>query len=162
MKKITEYTVKSLTDEPESLAQYAGDVMLLVNTASACGFTPQYAELQKLHEQYASQGLRVLAFPCNQFGQQEKGSAAEIGAFCDKNFSVSFPVMAKIEVNGAHADPLWRDLKNAAPGLLGTKSIKWNFTKFLVARDGTTVTRYAPKTTPMAMVADIEAALLQN
>ena len=159
MKKITEFTVKNLIDEPTDLSQYAGDVLLIVNTASACGFTPQYAELQTLHEQYADQGLRIVAFPCNQFGAQEKGDAAEIGEFCDKNFHVTFPVMGKIKVNGSDADPLWKDLKAKAPGVLGTEGIKWNFTKFLVARDGVTVQRFSPSTQPLSMVAQIEMAL---
>ena len=159
MKKITEFTVKNLIDEPTDLSQYAGDVLLIVNTASACGFTPQYAELQTLHEQYADQGLRIVAFPCNQFGAQEKGDAAEIGEFCDKNFHVTFPVMGKIKVNGSDADPLWKDLKAKAPGVLGTEGIKWNFTKFVVARDGVTVQRFSPSTQPLSMVEQIEMAL---
>ena len=162
MKKITDFTVKNLIDEPVDLSQYAGEVMLIVNTASACGFTPQYAELQALHAQYADQGLRVIAFPCNQFGAQEKGDAAEIGEFCDKNFHVTFPVMGKIEVNGNAVEPLWQDLKEKAPGLLGTKRIKWNFTKFLVARDGVTVERFSPATHPLSMVEQIQAALAQK
>lgn len=162
MKKITDFTVKNLVDEPESLSQYAGDVLLVVNSASACRFTPQYAELQTLHEQYADQGLRILAFPCNQFGAQEKGNAAEIGEFCDRNFHVTFPVMGKIKVNGDEADPLWKELKDHAPGILGTKSIKWNFTKFLVARDGSTVQRFAPATRPLSLKQQIEAALAQK
>ena len=114
MKKITDFTVKNLIDEPVDLSCYAGEVILIVNTASACGFTPQYAELQTLHEQYANQGLRIIAFPCNQFGAQEKGDATEIADFCDKNFHVTFPVMGKIKVNGHDAEPLWKDLKTKA------------------------------------------------
>ena len=159
MNKITDFTVKNLMDEPVDLSLYAGEVMLIVNTASACGFTPQYAELQTLHEQYAHQGLRILAFPCNQFGAQEKGDAAEIGDFCDKNFHVTFPVMGKIKVNGDDAEPLWTDLKAKAPGILGTERIKWNFTKFLVARDGITVQRFSPSTPPLSMIEQIEVAL---
>ncbi|WP_114562916.1 glutathione peroxidase [Ephemeroptericola cinctiostellae] len=162
MKKITDFTVKNLIDEPFELSQYAGEVMLIVNTASACGFTPQYAELQTLYEQYADQGLRVIAFPCNQFGAQEKGDGAEIGEFCDKNFHVTFPIMRKINVNGDDAEPLWKDLKAKAPGILGTERIKWNFTKFLVGRDGVTVQRFSPSTSPLSMVEQIEMALTQK
>lgn len=150
MKKISEFAVQNLMGETESLAQYAGEVLLIVNTASACRFTPQYAELQLLHERYASQGLRILAFPCNQFGRQEPGDSAEIGEFCDRNFHVTFPVMGKVSVNGSLADPLWKELKVQAPGILGWQSIKWNFTKFLVARDGITVERFAPVTRPLS------------
>lgn len=159
MKKITDFTVKNLIDEPVDLSCYTGEVILIVNTASACGFTPQYAELQALHEQYVNQGLRIIAFPCNQFGAQEKGDATEIADFCDKNFHVTFPVMGKIKVNGLDAEPLWKDLKTKAPGLLGTERIKWNFTKFLVARDGVTVQRFSPSTQPLSMVEQIEMAL---
>lgn len=159
MKKITDFTVKNLIDEPVDLSCYTGEVILIVNTASACGFTPQYAELQALHEQYVNQGLRIIAFPCNQFGAQEKGDATEIADFCDKNFHVTFPVMGKIKVNGHDAEPLWKDLKTKAPGLLGTERIKWNFTKFLVARDGVTVQRFSPSTQPLSMVEQIEMAL---
>ncbi|NLP64489.1 glutathione peroxidase [Paraburkholderia sacchari] len=144
---------------PVSLEQYAGKVMLIVNTASECGFTPQYQGLQKLHEQYAARGLAVLGFPCNQFGKQEPGDAAQIGAFCEKNFGVTFPMFEKIEVNGAHAHPLYQWLKGEAPGLLGIGRIKWNFTKFLVGRDGKVVKRYAPATKPDAIAADIEQLL---
>ncbi|CAM2189447.1 Hydroperoxy fatty acid reductase gpx1 [Paraburkholderia sacchari] len=144
---------------PVSLEQYAGKIMLIVNTASECGFTPQYQGLQKLHEQYAARGLAVLGFPCNQFGKQEPGDAAQIGAFCEKNFGVTFPMFEKIEVNGAHAHPLYKWLKGEAPGLLGIGRIKWNFTKFLVGRDGKVVKRYAPATKPDAIAADIEQLL---
>lgn len=162
MSKITDFTVKNLIDEPESLSQYEGRVVLVVNTASACRFTPQYAQLQKLYEQYAERGLSVLAFPCNQFGRQESGSSDEIGAFCDKNFHVTFPVMGKVNVNGEQAEPVWQWLKSQAPGVLGTQSIKWNFTKFLIGRDGRTIKRYAPLTEPVKMVADIEQLLAQS
>ncbi|TDR33127.1 glutathione peroxidase [Hydromonas duriensis] len=161
MKKITDFTVSNLIGEPESLSTYAGDVLLIVNSASACRFTPQYAELQTLHEQYADKGLRILAFPCNQFGAQEKGDAAEIGAFCDRHFHVTFPIMAKVKVNGDDADALWKDLKNKAPGILGSQSIKWNFTKFLVARDGVSVQRFAPSTRPLSLKTHIESLLAQ-
>jgi len=162
MSKITDFTVKNLIDEPESLSQYEGRVVLVVNTASACRFTPQYAQLQKIYDQYVERGLSVLAFPCNQFGRQESGSSDEIGAFCDKNFHVTFPVMGKVNVNGEQAEPVWQWLKSQAPGVLGTQSIKWNFTKFLIGRDGRTIKRYAPLTDPVKMVADIEQLLAQS
>ena len=141
------------------LARYRGQVLLIVNTASACGFTPQFAGLQELHRRYGDQGLVVLGFPCNQFGQQDPGSNAEIGAFCQRNYGVEFPMMARIEVNGANAHPLYQWLVRQAPGLLGTKAIKWNFTKFLVGRDGQVRQRYAPLDKPAALARDIEAAL---
>ena len=141
------------------LSQYRGKVLLIVNTASACGFTPQYKGLQALYEQYADKGLVVLGFPCNQFGAQEKGSDEEIASFCDLNFGVNFPLMHKIEVNGSNAHPLYRWLTAQAPGVLGTKSIKWNFTKFLLGRDGQVIRRYAPQDKPQKLASDIEAAL---
>jgi len=141
------------------LAQFRGRPMLIVNTASACGFTPQFAGLEKLHQEFASQGLVVLGFPCNQFGSQDPGSNEEIGAFCQKNYGVSFPMMAKTEVNGAQAHPLYQWLKGQAPGVLGSEGIKWNFTKFLVAKDGTTVKRYGSMDTPASVSKDITAAL---
>ena len=159
MSKITDFTVRNLIDESENFAQFHNDVLLIVNTASACRFTPQYAQLQELHEKYADKGLKIIAFPCNQFGAQEKGDAAEIGEFCDRNFHVTFPVMAKIKVNGDDADPLWKWLKSEAPGILGTQSIKWNFTKFLIARDGQSIKRFAPATAPNSIVNEIEALL---
>lgn len=159
MTQLTDFTVKNLIDEPEDLAQYAGEVVLVVNTASACRFTPQYAQLQALHEQYADKGLKIIAFPCNQFGAQEQGDAAEIGEFCDRNFHVTFPVMGKVKVNGAQAEPLWQWLKAQAPGVLGTQGIKWNFTKFLIARDGKSVERFSPATSPKSMLSAIERLL---
>ncbi|HKT95452.1 MAG TPA: glutathione peroxidase [Paraburkholderia sp.] len=144
---------------PVGLEQYAGKIMLIVNTASECGFTPQYEGLQRLHQQYAARGLAVLGFPCNQFGKQEPGDAAQIGAFCEKNFGVTFALFEKIEVNGANAHPLYKWLKGEAPGLLGIGRIKWNFTKFLVDRNGNVVKRYAPATKPDAIAADIESLL---
>ncbi|NIE63841.1 glutathione peroxidase [Burkholderia sp. Ax-1719] len=144
---------------PVSLEQYAGKVLLIVNTASECGFTPQYAGLQKLYDQYATRGLAVLGFPCNQFGKQEPGDATQIGAFCEKNFGVTFPMFEKIDVNGANAHPLYHWLTGEAPGLLGLERIKWNFTKFLVDRSGKVVKRYAPVTKPDAIAADIEKLL---
>ncbi len=134
-------------------------MVLVVNTASACGFTPQYAGLQALHQKYRDRGLEVLGFPCNQFGRQEPGNAGEIGAFCERNYGVTFPLFAKIEVNGANAHPLYQWLKREAPGILGTRSIKWNFTKFLLGRDGAVVRRYAPRTPPQRLEPDIERLL---
>jgi len=144
---------------PLALSELKGRVLLIVNTASACGFTPQFAGLEKLHQTYASQGLTVLGFPCNQFGGQDPGSDTEIGAFCQKNYGVSFQMMHKIEVNGDHAHPLYRWLCAEAPGLLGSKAIKWNFTKFLVGRDGRVIRRYAPQDAPAKLGKDIEQAL---
>ncbi len=154
-----DFEATSITGQPVALSDYRGKVLLIVNTASACGFTPQYAGLQALHEQYAAQGLVVLGFPCNQFGAQEKGSESEIAGFCDLNYGVRFPLMAKIDVNGANAHPLYRWLTAQAPGVLGTKAIKWNFTKFLVGRDGQVIRRYAPQDAPARLAGDIEAAL---
>ena len=139
-------------------SKYRHKVRLIVNTASACGFTPQLGGLQKLHEEYGPKGLVVLAFPCNQFGFQESGNAEQIGAFCERNYGVTFPVMAKSEVNGPQAHPLFAWLKAEAPGLLGS-SIKWNFSKFLIGRDDQVIRRYAPNVRPESIAADIEAAL---
>jgi glutathione peroxidase len=144
---------------PVSLENYAGKVLLIVNTASECGFTPQYAGLQKLYADYAARGLAVLGFPCNQFGKQEPGDALQIGSFCEKNYGVTFPMFEKIDVNGANAHPLYRWLTGEAPGLLGLEAIKWNFTKFLVDRNGKVVKRYAPVTKPDAIAADIDKLL---
>ena len=141
------------------LSQYRGKVMLIVNTASACGFTPQFGGLEELHKKYADQGLVVLGFPCNQFGSQDPGSNDEIASFCQLNYGVSFPMMAKINVNGADASPLYKWITTEAPGLLGSKAIKWNFTKFLVGKDGRVIRRYAPQDAPKKLAADIEAAL---
>jgi len=146
---------------PASLEQYRGKLVLIVNTASKCGFTPQYLGLENIYKQFKEQGVEVLGFPCNQFGSQEPGTAEEIGAFCEKNYGVSFPLFAKINVNGAQTDPLFDYLKSAAPGLLGSKAIKWNFTKFLIRKDGTVFKRYAPATKPEDMVADIEKLLAE-
>ena len=134
--------------------------MLIVNTASACGFTPQFAGLETLHQQFGNKGLVVLGFPCNQFASQDSGSNEEISEFCQLNYGVTFPMMAKIDVNGKQAHPLYQWLSKEAPGLLGSKSIKWNFTKFLIAKDGQVLKRYAPTDTPAGMAADIEAALV--
>ncbi|WP_027793596.1 glutathione peroxidase [Paraburkholderia acidipaludis] len=144
---------------PVSLESYAGKVLLIVNTASECGFTPQYTGLQKLYDDYATRGLAVLGFPCNQFGKQEPGDSAQIGSFCEKNYGVTFPMFDKIDVNGANAHPLYRWLTGEAPGLLGLEAIKWNFTKFLVDRNGKVVKRYAPVTKPEVIAADIEKLL---
>jgi glutathione peroxidase len=159
MSAITELSVGGAGGEPVSLADYAGRVLLVVNTASKCGFTPQYEGLEALRRRYAERGFEVLAFPCNQFGAQEPGDAAEIASFCTTKYDVTFPVFAKVEVNGAGADPLFERLKAEAPGLMGSRSIKWNFTKFLVDREGRAVRRYAPTTKPEELAADIEALL---
>jgi glutathione peroxidase len=142
-----------------SLKAYRGKPLLIVNTASACGFTPQFAGLEVLHEQYGPRGLVVLGFPCNQFGNQDPGSNEEIASFCQLNFGVSFPMMAKVDVNGPHATPLFQWLCGEAPGLLGSKTVKWNFTKFLVGKDGHVIKRYAPQDAPASLAKDIEAAL---
>jgi len=149
----------TLGGDARTLADYAGQALLIVNVASQCGFTPQYAGLEALHRQFALRGFSVLGFPCDQFGHQEPGAAADISRFCAETYDVSFPMFAKIEVNGAKAHPLFEALNTAAPGLLGTRAIKWNFTKFLVGRDGEVISRYAPTTAPASLVSDIEAAL---
>lgn len=147
-----------LSGEMQDLSQYDGKVVLIVNTASKCGFTNQYEGLEALYEEYKAQDLVVLGFPCNQFGEQEKGADSEIASFCQKNYGVSFPMFSKIEVNGEGTAPLYQELKALAPGIMGTKKIKWNFTKFLVNKQGK-VTRYAPTTKPEALKADIESAI---
>lgn len=159
MNTIYDFDAMQMNGQRLSLDQLRGQVMLIVNTASACGFTPQFGGLEKLHQAYQAQGLRILGFPCNQFGQQDPGSNAEIASFCQLNFGVTFPMMEKIEVNGASAHPLYQWLCTEAPGLLGSKAIKWNFTKFLVGRDGRVLKRYAPMDKPEKLKADIEAAL---
>jgi glutathione peroxidase len=156
---ITDFTVTAANGTPASLAAYAGKVLLIVNTASKCGFTPQYEGLEALHRDYAARGFEVLGFPCNQFGGQEPGDAAEIANFCSLTYDVTFPVFAKVDVNGGDADPLFERLKADAPGVLGSKAIKWNFTKFLVDREGRVVDRYAPTTKPADIRADIETLL---
>ncbi|WP_174291661.1 glutathione peroxidase [Sphingomonas bacterium] len=156
---ITDLTVRTADGATTGLGQWRGQVLLIVNTASKCGFTPQYDGLEALHRRFGSRGFEVLGFPCNQFGAQEPGDAAEIASFCSLTYDVTFPVFAKIDVNGAAADPLFERLKAEAPGLLGSKAIKWNFTKFLVDRAGKAVGRYAPTTKPEAIAADIEALL---
>jgi glutathione peroxidase len=159
MSTVFDFSAVGLAGQPVDLAQDQDKVLLIVNTASACGFTPQYAGLEKLHERFRERGFEVLGFPCNQFGAQEPGTHEEIGAFCETNYGVTFPLFAKIDVNGADAHPLFQHLKKAAPGLLGTEGIKWNFTKFLVRRDGSVAKRYAPATKPDEIAADIEALL---
>ncbi|UZK67228.1 glutathione peroxidase [Sphingomonas sp. M1-B02] len=156
---ITELPVRAADGHETDLSDYAGQVLLVVNTASKCGFTPQYAELEALYRAHKDQGFAVLGFPCNQFGGQEPGDAAEIANFCSLTYDVTFPVFAKIDVNGADAAPLFEHLKQEAPGLLGSKAIKWNFTKFLVDRSGKVVDRYAPTTAPRDIEADIEKLL---
>ncbi|HEV2573831.1 MAG TPA: glutathione peroxidase [Beijerinckiaceae bacterium] len=159
MSNIYDFSARTLAGEDVSLADYRGKVLLIVNTASQCGFTPQYEGLEALYRDLQGRGLIVLGFPCNQFGAQEPGDAAEIANFCKLTYDVSFPMFAKIDVNGPAASPLYEWLKNEAPGVLGSKAIKWNFTKFLINRDGQVVGRFAPTTKPEALRADIEALL---
>jgi glutathione peroxidase len=159
MNAITDFEVKAADGGPASLDTWRGKVLLIVNTASKCGFTPQYEGLEALHRKFGEQGFEVLAFPCNQFGAQEPGDAAEIANFCTLTYDVTFPVFAKIDVNGPNADPLFDRLKSDAPGLLGSKAIKWNFTKFLVNREGQVVNRYAPTTKPEDIEQDIAKLL---
>ncbi len=154
-----DFQALSIDGQNMALSQYRGRVLLIVNTASACGFTPQFTGLEKLHQQYAAQGLTVLGFPCNQFASQDPGDDAQIASFCQKNYGVSFQMMSKIKVNGDGAHPLYQWLTAQAPGLLGSKAIKWNFTKFLVGRDGRVIQRYAPQDAPEKIAKDIEAAL---
>ena len=159
MPTVYDFQAQQITGQPVDLSQNKGQVMLIVNTASACGFTPQFAGLETLHKTYGERGLVVLGFPCNQFGGQDPASNDKIAEFCQLNYGVSFPMMAKVDVNGASAAPLYQWLCAEAPGLLGTKAIKWNFTKFLVAKDGQVLKRYAPTDTPASLAKDIEAAL---
>lgn len=159
MPGIHDFEALSIEGKPVPLSRFKGQVLLIVNTASACGFTPQFGGLQKLHEAYGARGLVVLGFPCNQFGAQDPGSNEAIAGFCQRNHGVSFPMMAKVDVNGADAHPLYRWLTAEAPGLLGSKAIKWNFTKFLVGKDGRVLKRYAPQDAPEKLAGDIEAAL---
>ncbi len=155
---IHDLSATTIDGREQALAAYGGQVLLVVNTASQCGFTPQYQGLQELHDRYRDRGFAVLGFPCDQFGGQEPGSDDEIAAFCDRRFGVTFPLFAKVEVNGPGADPVFDLLRSSTGGLLGSR-IKWNFTKFLVARDGTVLKRYAPTTKPERIAPDIEAAL---
>lgn len=158
-RSIHDFEARRIDGQAVNLADYRGKVLLIVNTASQCGFTPQFAGLEELHKKYADQGLVVLGFPSNQFGSQDPGSNEEIGAFCTRNYGVSFSMMEKIEVKGSGAAPLYQWLTKEKPGLLGSTAIKWNFTKFLVGRDGQVIKRYAPLDKPAALAADIEAAL---
>jgi glutathione peroxidase len=151
--------LKSIDGKPAALGDFAGQTLLIVNVASQCGFTPQYAGLEALHRRFRARGFSVLGFPCNQFGHQEPGNEAEIRNFCSLNYDVTFPMFAKIEVNGDNAHPLFKALKRDAPGLLGTQAIKWNFTKFLVDRDRRVVRRYAPSDKPEKLAGDVEATL---
>lgn len=159
MTSVYDFEARQIDGQPVSLAAYKGKVLLIVNTASKCGFTPQFAGLEELHEKYAGQGLAVLGFPSNQFGGQDPGTNEEIGAFCMKNYGVSFQMMEKIDVNGSGAAPLYQWLVKEKPGLLGSTAIKWNFTKFLVGRDGTVLARFGPRTKPAALTDAIETAL---
>ena len=159
MSTIYDVEARQMNGTTVPLEQYRGKALLIVNTASACGFTPQFGGLEALHEKYGQRGLAVMGFPCNQFGSQDPGSNEEIASFCQLNYGVTFPMMAKIDVNGPAADPLFKWLTAEAPGILGSKAIKWNFTKFLVGKDGQVIKRYAPNDKPEDMAKDIEAAL---
>jgi glutathione peroxidase len=159
MSDIFEISLRGIDGETRSLRDFAGKVLLVVNVASRCGFTPQYSGLEAVYRRYGSKGLVVLGFPCDQFGHQEPGDEAEIRNFCTVNYGVSFPLFAKTDVNGDNAHPLFRALKHAAPGLLGTEAIKWNFTKFLIGRDGKVLRRYPPTEAPQDLSGDIEKAL---
>ncbi len=161
MASIYDFSVKDIHGKTVRLDRYKGKVLLIVNTASKCGFTPQYKGLEALHQKYQGKGLEVLGFPCNQFGAQEPGTAKDIESFCEINYGVTFPLFAKIDVNGKDAAPLFQHLKAAKPGLLGSEAIKWNFTKFLVDREGNVVERYAPKDEPATIAPDIEKLLAQ-
>jgi glutathione peroxidase len=159
MASIYDFTVKDIHGKPVKLDRYRGNVMLIVNTASECGFTPQYKGLEAMYEKLHDKGLAVLGFPCNQFGGQEPGGEKEIAQFCEINYGVTFPMFAKVDVNGDNAAPLYKYLKAEKPGLLGSEAIKWNFTKFLVDREGNVLKRYAPNDTPESIAKDVEKAL---
>jgi glutathione peroxidase len=159
MTTVYDFSANSLDGKPVQLRDFSGKVLLVVNTASKCGFTPQYEGLEALYKEYRDQGLAVLGFPCNQFGAQEPGNAEEIGSFCQKNYGVSFPMFEKIDVNGDTAHPLYRWLKSNAKGLLGSEAIKWNFTKFLIDRHGQVVDRFAPTTKPEDLKSKVEELL---
>jgi glutathione peroxidase len=156
---IYQFSATTISGQEKSLADFKGKVMLIVNTASKCGFTPQFEGLESIHKKFADKGVVVLGFPCNQFGHQDPGSNDEIASFCQQNYGVSFPMFAKIDVNGPDAHPLFKYLKEQAPGVLGSEGIKWNFTKFLVDKDGKVVRRYAPATKPADIEQDIAALL---
>lgn len=157
--KLSQFSATTIDGQTQSLSQYDGQVVLVVNVASGCGFTPQYDGLEALYEKYRAKGFVVLGFPCNQFGGQEPGSESEIKTFCETKFGIKFPMFSKVDVNGAQTHPLFAWLKSASPGILNTEAIKWNFTKFLIGRDGTTVERFAPQTTPESLSPSIERAL---
>ena len=159
MTTVYDFSAKLLSGGEIPLSQFTGKALLIVNTASKCGFTPQYSGLEKLHKAYAARGFEVLGFPCNQFGGQEPGNAEEIGNFCSLTYDVTFPMFAKVDVNGGNAHPLFKFLKSAKPGTLGFEAIKWNFTKFLCGRDGTVVERFSPLTKPEELEKRIEALL---
>ncbi len=159
MATVYDFSAKSLSGEEIPLSKFRGKVLLIVNTASRCGFTPQYSGLQKLHENYSARGFEVLGFPCNQFGSQEPGNAEQIASFCSRKYGITFPMFAKVDVNGTKAHPLFKFLKHAVPGTLGFEGVKWNFTKFLTGRNGAPVERYAPMTKPEELQKSIEALL---
>ncbi len=159
MATVYDFSAKSLSGEEIPLSKFRGKALLIVNTASRCGFTPQYSGLEKLHKTYGASGFEVLGFPCNQFGSQEPGNAEQIASFCSLRYGVTFPMFAKVDVNGRHAHPLFRFLKHAIPGTLGFEGVKWNFTKFLTDRNGAPVERYAPRTKPEELRKSIEALL---
>ena len=159
MSTVYEFSATTIDGKPRALADYRGKVLLVVNTASKCGFTPQYKGLEAIYRQFKDRGFAVLGFPCNQFGEQEPGEDSTIAEFCERNFGVSFPLFAKVDVNGADAHPLFKHLTSEKKGLLGTGAIKWNFTKFLIGKDGKVIERYAPTTSPEDLVKDIEKAL---
>lgn len=156
MTTIYDFKARSIDGEEIDFDSFKDKILLIVNTASKCGFTPQYGELEKLYKQFSSQNFKIIAFPCNQFGNQEPGTTEEIAYFCKKNYGLSFPLMEKINVNGKNAHPLYKYLTEHAPGIIGTKSIKWNFTKFLVNRSGKIIKRYAPATNPLQLRKDIQ------
>ena len=159
MTTVYDFSANNIQGKAVKLDKFKGKAMLIVNTASACGFTPQFGGLEELHKSYGGKGLVVLGFPCNQFGAQDSGSNGEIAEFCQLNYGVSFPMMEKIDVNGSSAHPLFKHLTEEAPGLLGSKAVKWNFTKFLIGKDGAVIKRYAPTDTPASLAKDVEAAL---
>lgn len=159
MNNVHDFKVKDINGKLVSLSDYRGKVLLIVNVASKCGFTPQYTDLEKIYQEFKTQGFEVLAFPCNQFGGQEPGNSEEIKNFCSLNYNVSFPLFSKINVNGSDADPLYECLKETLPGIMGSKAIKWNFTKFLVAKNGVPIKRYAPNDKPIDLIADIRKEL---
>jgi len=159
MSSVYDFSAQTIQGQPVELGKFKGQVLLIVNTASECGFTPQFKGLQALFERYAERGFAVVGFPSNEFGGQDPGSNDQIASFCEMNYGVSFPMMGKVEVNGGNAHPLWKWLKGEKPGFLGTEAIKWNFTKFLVGKDGQVIKRYSPQDEPEKLAKDIEAAL---